>query len=191
MLTCIKKETDRNQYLLPSSCHSKQTTAAIPYSLALRIVRTCIDPLKREKQFIQLKTLLTERDYNEKIIDSAISRARNVPRKAALRKIKQKSKEKGPVLAVTYDPRLPSIGPIVARHWRTMTSRDVHLSNVFKRPPLIAFKRQKNLRQHLIKAKVPDSQKAYPKRSLRGMAKCGQNCTSCPYVQEGKVVKIN
>ena len=80
---------------MPSSCHSKQTTAAIPYSLALRIVRTCIDPLKREKQFIQLKTLLTERDYNEKIIDSAISRARNVPRKAALRKIKQKRKEKG------------------------------------------------------------------------------------------------
>ena len=27
-----QKETDRNQYLLPSSCHVKQTTAAIPYS---------------------------------------------------------------------------------------------------------------------------------------------------------------
>ena len=50
-----QKETDRNQYLLPSSCHSKTTTAAIPYSLALRIVRTCTDPNNRGKQFIELK----------------------------------------------------------------------------------------------------------------------------------------
>ena len=72
-----KKETDRNQYLLPSSCHSKTTTAAIPYSLALRIVRTRTDPNNREKQFIELKKKrLLERDYNEKLIDSAILKAR-------------------------------------------------------------------------------------------------------------------
>ena len=35
-----RKKTHRNQYLLPSSCHTKATTTAIPYSLALRIVRT-------------------------------------------------------------------------------------------------------------------------------------------------------
>ena len=28
-----KKPSDRNQYLLPSSCHPKSTTQAIPYSL--------------------------------------------------------------------------------------------------------------------------------------------------------------
>ena len=50
-----KKETDRNQYLLPSSCHVKQTTTAIPYSLSLRIVRICRDPENREKQFFKFK----------------------------------------------------------------------------------------------------------------------------------------
>ena len=34
----FKKDTDRNQYLLPSSCHPTQTTKNIPFSLALRIV---------------------------------------------------------------------------------------------------------------------------------------------------------
>ena len=43
-----QKETDRNQYLLPSSCHGKQTTAVIPYSLSLRIVRICSDQKNRE-----------------------------------------------------------------------------------------------------------------------------------------------
>ena len=38
-----KKDTDRNQYLLPSSCHPKQTIKVIPYSLSLRIVRLNID----------------------------------------------------------------------------------------------------------------------------------------------------
>ena len=43
-----KKETDFNQYLLPSSCHSKTVTTSIPYSLSLRIVRICIDPRNRD-----------------------------------------------------------------------------------------------------------------------------------------------
>ena len=36
-----RKETDRNQYLLPTSCHPAHVTSNIPYSLALRIVRIC------------------------------------------------------------------------------------------------------------------------------------------------------
>ena len=82
-----KKESDRNQYLLPTSCHSKKTTKAIPYSLSLRIVRICIDPINREKRFRELKQRLLERDYSEKVIDSAIDKARKVPRKIALRKV--------------------------------------------------------------------------------------------------------
>ena len=76
-------------------------------------------------------------------------------------------------------------------HWISMTSRDIYLSKVFKRPPLIAFKRQKNLRENLIKAKVPDNQKRYHKRNLKGMSKCEQNFTSCPYIQERKIEKMN
>ena len=53
-----------------------------------------------------------------------------------------------------------------------------------------AFKRQKNLRDFLIRAKVPKPRSQYPSRNLKGMKKCGQNCTMCPYVKEGKTVKI-
>ena len=44
-----KKEADRNQYLLLSSCHVKEITTAIPNFLSLRIVRICRDPENREK----------------------------------------------------------------------------------------------------------------------------------------------
>ena len=50
-----KKDTDRNQYLLPSSCHPKQTIQAIPYSLSLRIVRTCTNTNTIDLRLEELK----------------------------------------------------------------------------------------------------------------------------------------
>ena len=52
-----RKETDRNQYLLTSSCHPVECTDNIPFSLALRIVRICSEIETREKRFLELKEL--------------------------------------------------------------------------------------------------------------------------------------
>ena len=43
-----RKETDRNMYLLPSSCHPPSCTKNIPFSLCLRIVRICSKTEYRE-----------------------------------------------------------------------------------------------------------------------------------------------
>ena len=43
-----RKPTDRNMYLLPSSCHPPHVTENIPFSLALRIIRICSQPDKRK-----------------------------------------------------------------------------------------------------------------------------------------------
>ena len=50
-----KKSTDRNQYLLPTSCHPKETSKAIPYSLSLRIVRICTRTEDRDNRLKELK----------------------------------------------------------------------------------------------------------------------------------------
>ena len=57
----FKKKTDQNQYLLPSSCHPKSTTQAIPYSLSLRIVRICTKKENRYSRLKELKELLLAR----------------------------------------------------------------------------------------------------------------------------------
>ena len=67
-----KKDTDRNQYLLPSSCHPAQTKKAIPFSLGLRIVRTCTDSKNRDIKLKELKNMLIDREYSETLIDTAI-----------------------------------------------------------------------------------------------------------------------
>ena len=186
-----RKETDRNQYLLTDSCHPVSCHRSVPFSLGLRIVRICSKTEDREKRFFELKSLLLARGYQERVVDSAISRARAIPRKIALLPNYRKKSTERPVFAVSYDPRLPAIPSVQAKHWRTMVSQDSHLKEVFPLPPLTAFRRQKNLRDHLIRAKIPQNGSLHPKRKLLGMKKCNtQDCTACPYIREGKSVRI-
>ena len=72
-----------------------------------------------------------------------------------------------------------------------MTHQNKYLSEVFKQPPLTAYKRQKNLRDLLIKSKVPPPKPIHPRRQIQGMKQCGKACTACPYVHPGKKIKID
>ena len=186
-----RKETDRNMYLLPSSCHPPSCTKNIPFSLCLRIVRICSKPEYREKQFLKLKELMESRGYSEGTINSAIDRARGIPRNVALRRAIRREAERRSVFALTYDPRLPAIQTIQAKHWRSMVSQDPYLSEVFTQPPLTAFRRQRNIKDHIIRAKLPVDPKMYPEKRQRGMKKCGKNCTACPYIREVKSLRMN
>ena len=136
-----RKKTDRNQYLLTSSCHPAHTTQNIPFSLALRIVRICSLPEDREKRFKELKQLLLTRDYKSGVINNAIQKARKISRPEALKKVVKIQNSQRPVFTVSFDPRLPSISKIVNRHWRTMR-QDPYLAQVFPQPPLIAYNGQ-------------------------------------------------
>ena len=73
-----------------------------------------------------------------------------------------------------------------------VVSRDAHLKEVFPEPPLTAFKRQRNLKDILIRAKVPEAIKRNPKRNIKGMIKCNQvYCRACPFIKERKNIKID
>ena len=63
-----------------------------------------------------------------------------------------------------------------------MTDQDQYLREVFKEPPLIAYKRQNN-----IGGKGQSSPN--PNREVKGMAKCGKIFTACLYIQSGNKVK--
>ena len=191
VIDLYRKETDRNQYLLTSSCHPIQCTKNVPFSLALRIVRICSKPETRDMRLNELKIMLLSRDYNVNMIDSAIYKAKIIPREMALRKVNKTQSVRRPALVVTFDPRLPSIPSIQAKHWRSMIHQDPYLAEVFPQPPLTAFKRQRNIKDHTVRAKVPKSIERYPKREVKGMQKCLKNCSACPYIKEGKSVRTS
>ena len=70
-----------------------------------------------------------------------------------------------------------------------MCSQNPNLAEVFDEPPLTAYKRQKNIRDDIVRAKVAQQIGPYPRRQLNGMAKCGKSCIVCPFIKVGKHVK--
>ena len=79
---------------------------------------------------------------------------------------------------------IKSIPNITKRHWRSMVHQNEYLKTVFPEPPLVSYKRQKNMRESLVRAKVAPERQP---RILRGMKKYGK-CLARSYVKEGKIV---
>ena len=183
-----RKPTDRNQYLLPSSCHPTDCIKNIPFSLALRIVKICSNVENRNKRLEELKQMLLEREYDESVVETAINRAKKIPREKALQpKTDKKEAEKRPVYVSTYDPRLPNIPNILNKHWRAQSFVDRNFKKNFPKPPMVAFKRQKNLRSFLIRAKVFPQHRI--QRFVKGMFPCMKQCINCPFINTEKKIK--
>ena len=66
--------------------------------------------------------------------------------------------------------------------------QDPYLADIFLLPPLVAYRRPPNLKDKLIRAKVPEPAPSRPKRDKAGMKKCN-NCPICPFVNTGQIVK--
>ena len=111
-----KKEIDRNQYLLRESCHPAGVTSLIIFSPSLRIVRICTKKENRDKRLLELKKVLQERGYPEQTINREIYRARKIPGKKSLLKIRKNTTQNCPVFVKKYDPRLPALQKIQGKH---------------------------------------------------------------------------
>ena len=174
-----RKPTDRCQYLLPSSCHPSHIFKNIPFNLCYRILRICSDRETLEKRLDELKTLLISRNYRAKSIEDAISRVLKISRRGALKKVIKKKNER-PVFVISYNPALPSVANILQKHWRVMAT-DPYLKKAFPQPPMVAFRRPKNLKENLVRAKIPPPPPKREKREIYGMKKCNQvRCEACP-----------
>jgi hypothetical protein len=115
-----RKPTDRVQYLLPSSCHPNHIFNNIPYSQALRILRICSNREALDKRLTELSVMLLSRNYNKNVVKNAISKVRELDRSTALEKV-TRPPNKRTVLALTYNPKLPSVPTIIKKHWKTLT----------------------------------------------------------------------
>jgi len=128
----------------------------------------------------ELKEMLLTRNYDRSVIDSAILRVMNIDRKDALKKVEKPATTKKLTFVLKFDPRLPPINRIVHKHFQVMYE-DPYLRRVFETDGVqVAYKRNRNLRDILCKAKLPElSQSARPRRIQTGWKTCGKNCISC------------
>ena len=184
MTDLYRKPTDKNQYLLTSSCHPAECLQSIPYSLCTRINRICMEEPTRDLRFHEMKEMLLDREYSPGVIDAAIAKARAIPRHVALRRVPRQEITNRPAFVVCFYPRLPSISKLIEMHWRSMVFQNKYLESVYPETLLVSYRRQHNIREKIVRAKVAPKRQH---RVMKGMKKCG-SCLACSYIKEGNTV---
>ena len=121
------------------------------------------------------------------IVDSATVRAKAIPREVALKKVEKKEKPDRVIFSISFNPQLPCISSIIQKHWRTMV-QDPWMKEVFQIPPMVTYRRPPNLRDKLIRARIPDPPRMRPKILIPGMKPCGLNYQTCPYREPGTIL---
>jgi hypothetical protein len=174
------KPGKKNSLLHYSSSHPFHILKNIPYSLALRIKRICSEAQDFMSNLDKLKADLLSRGYKKNYIKKAFEKVILIDRKSALKKVEKKSQTRT-VLSLQYDPRLPNISIILKNFWKAMT-KNPRLKEIFPSPPMITWTRSKNLKDHLIKAKLPkENVNRRSERKKFGFKHCKKDCTMCKF----------
>ena len=173
------KSIDTHQYLLSSSCHPNHIKKSIPYSLALRIRRICSTDDNFKQRTNELLEFLCQRGHKRDYVKTQINKAFNVPRKNTLYYQHKKSNDRT-VFVTTYNPSLPNFNNIIKKYYPILTASD-RCKNAFRDPPLLAYRRPRNLRDTLVRAKVktPKTSHSSPPKITR----CNDGrCKTCKFI---------
>ena len=143
------KPTDSHQYLLSSSCHPFYCKKGIPYSQALRLNRICSNNKFFDKRCNDLEKYLLDRGYSERMVRKEILRARAIPRDALLGKVNNQKNNNKITFNITYHPVFRNVKKILEEMHVILAPDDRH-REAFPDVPLIGFKNNKSLRDHLV-----------------------------------------
>ena len=161
----------------------------IPRSLVHLVVRVCSVPGTRELRLEELRQLLLSRGYKAGELRKAIEYGMGLDREQTLDKVVREDKNLGRVrYTITYDPKLPHLPAILGRNWKVMVDTDPRLTRAFPKPPMVCLKRGKNLREELVRAKLPprlgrvDTRAAEGRKAGFTSCKAGRrDCSMCPF----------
>ena len=195
--TLYVKPTDRNNYLPFDSAHPYHCKKGLPYGQFLRIRSIC----STEKDFIhhcvKKAAQLRQKGYPIALRNSAFERARANKRTDLLQPKGKGVGEKGnekkrTFLTTTYIPSFDGLRTQVSKTWdlldRANSTRPIH-----ERGLTIGYRRPKNLRDILVKARLPPEVKPdEPDRPPPVQKVCkSKHCRYCPILDKSGKVKAH
>ncbi|XP_053556008.1 outer dense fiber protein 3-like protein 2 [Bombina bombina] len=147
------KETDRNTLLSYESFHPRGLVNSLPKSQLLRVDRIVTDINTKELRMKEMQQKFLNRGYPKDLISKqTLSVKESKP-------IKKKGKPDDRLVLVTqFNPNSQEISRIVKRHWHILKECNKDME-VFNNPPLMAYKRVKNLRDQLTSTDVGSKKK--------------------------------
>ena len=158
--------------------HPNHVKKSIPFSLALRIRRICplLDHLNKEpvnyRNFCVLK-----RGHKRQYVQAQINKAFQIPRRDTIVPVNTDR----PVFVTIYNPSHPHLNSIIRKYFPILTATK-RGSEAFKDAPLIAYRRPKNLRNFLVKAKLKKPSQSN-KTQQNTISRCNHGrCRTCKFI---------
>ena len=159
-----------------TSCHPGGCKRCIPYAQALRLRRICSTQEAFEKRVTDLCHFLMARGYDEGFVQDQVQKAREKDRNEVLIPREDTRNNRIPFV-VTYNPTLPNIGALLQELHPVLHSSQ-RCKNAIKEVPMMAYRRPKNLQDHLVRAKLCPRTRS----GTKGTTKCtDQRCEVCTY----------
>ena len=183
------KPTDSHTYLNFASSHPQSSKKGIPYSQFLRLRRLCSSDEDFETRAEEMAGFFTSQGYPADCVSNGLQKARNVPRLEALGRQQDRTtrpKNERPVLSITYHPHNIPIKNILVKNFHILQS-DPDLKDLFPEPPLVAYKRDTSLRDHLVHSRLL----SHPRNDTSpGTHPCGlTKCKICRHVSPASNIR--
>ena len=105
-------------------------------------------------------------------------------REEVMKKVVRPEEERPIILALPFDRRLPDAASIMHQHYNLLVQRNPSVKEWMARAPMVAHLRPANLRDILVRAKLPpvDRRRGASRGTLPGFKKCGKTrCLCCIY----------
>lgn len=177
------KPVDTHQYLLPTSSHPRHVTKNLPKGLSLRVKRICSDVETCDNRLNELKHHLQSRGYGDRAIEDAFSNTRTIDRDTLLQYRPKQQNNRVPFV-MTYHPDSPNLHKIIHKRMDILHSSEL-MREIFPVAPLVAYRRPKNLKDHLVRARVDSNRTDTP-----GVTRCSnKRCELCKSMPQTNTFK--
>ena len=167
------KPTESHSYLLYSSSHPSHVKNSIPYSQFLRLRRLCSDDSDFSSKSEEMCQFFEKRGYPVSVVKSGHHRAQQFDRQSSLQ-TSQKDKNDRIPLTLTFHPHNHAVKSIILNDFKS--PNDPKTGRIFSQPPLISFKRDKNVGNFLVGSALKTNEQP-------GTFKCARSrCKTCLFI---------
>ena len=151
------KPTDRPGYIHSNSYHPKSQIKSIPYGQALRAKRISTEEKDFRLALKNIKKSFVNRGYKPADVDNQFARANAIDRTQLL-DYKEKTNERKLKFITTFNRNLPPIRMAIEKNWGILQTNK-RQAEIFADKPIIAFRRNRNLKDLLGGAKLVNNKK--------------------------------
>ena len=148
------KPTETFQYTHFSSCHPSSVKKGFIKGEALRLLRNNSVEESFENDKLNFANRLHDRGYPKEFVTNILSEVKFTERNNALNKQRKTSKRKLLPFVTTYNPAVSNIKGVLMKHWHLLNDNE-NLKRIYPDPPFVSYKRNKSLKDFLVRAKIP------------------------------------